>query len=369
VWQAVVEEDRRLAAHLAFVAPPGAVSGAEPTGGNIYDRRMVEGLRAAGLQVTFTAAAGSWPRPSREDRAGLARVLDQISDDAPVVLDGLIACSAPDVLAGHAERLRLVVLVHMPLGDDVGLPAQVAAELADRERRTLRMARAVVATSNATADRLRRSHGLDVQVVEPGVDPAPGARPSTRGDRLLCVASVAPVKGQDVLVDALAALTDLPWHCRCVGAERHADFAASVRRRIADLGLTDRIVLAGAQTDDQLEASYAESDLLVLPSRAESYGMVVVEALARGIPVVASAVGGLLEAVGTTSIGPPGILVPPDDPPALAVAVRTWLTSRAERNRLRGAAHERRTALEPWSAAARRFATVLRRLTPSGTAS
>jgi len=315
-----VEEDRRLAAHLAFVAPPGAVSGAEPTGGNIYDRRMVEGLRAAGLQVTFTAAAGSWPRPSREDRAGLARVLDQISDDAPVVLDGLIACSAPDVLAGHAERLRLVVLVHMPLGDDVGLPAQVAAELADRERRTLRMARAVVATSNATADRLRRSHGLDVQVVEPGVDPAPGARPSTRGDRLLCVASVAPVKGQDVLVDALAALTDLPWHCRCVGAERHADFAASVRRRIADLGLTDRIVLAGAQTDDQLEASYAESDLLVLPSRAESYGMVVVEAASWGTPsvVVADPDNAATELVDD---GENGIVAPSTSPEDLAAAI------------------------------------------------
>jgi glycosyltransferase involved in cell wall biosynthesis len=100
-----------------------------------------------------------------------------------------------------------------------------------------------------------------------------------------------------------------------------------------------------------LEAAYASADLVVHPSRAETYGMVITEALARGIPVVATDVGGTREALGTTErFGQTGMLVPPDDTGALATALRRWLTDDSLRRRLRAAAVERRRQLPTWDA-------------------
>lgn len=334
-----------------LVVPDTIDDESAPSGGNVYDRRMSEGLAAREIAVT-----GAWPRPDAEARAALARSLDALPDGAVVLLDGLVGCGVPEVVTPRAARLRLVVLVHMPLADDVGLPADVAAELDRREGQTLAAAATVVTTSRATARRLAARHGLDgVEVVSPGADRAPLAATSAAGRRLLCVGSVSRLKGQDVLVEALATLPDLTWHCRCVGPPRDAGFTADLRGRIERHGLTGRIELAGARTGEL----YADSDLVVLPSRAESYGMVVTEALARGIPVLGSGVGGVPEALGDTPGGVPGLLVAPDDPAALAAALRDWLTDPGLRQRLRASAGLRRDALEPWSAAARRMAEVL----------
>ncbi|MGL5927940.1 MAG: glycosyltransferase, partial [Dermatophilaceae bacterium] len=92
------------------------------------------------------------------------------------------------------------------------------------------------------------------------------------------------------------------------------------------------------------------ADLLVIASRVETYGMVVTEALARGLPVVAPDIGGIPEAIGRTRGGRrPGVLVPAGDTVALAAALRRWLTDEALRTHLRGAAGRRRLALRTWS--------------------
>jgi glycosyltransferase involved in cell wall biosynthesis len=107
----------------------------------------------------------------------------------------------------------------------------------------------------------------------------------------------------------------------------------------------------------RLDAAYGLADLLVHASRAETYGMVLSEALARGIPVVASHVGGTREALGMADrvggaggAGLPGLLVAPGDVDALTAALRLWLTDAQVRRRLRAAAHERRGDLPAWDA-------------------
>jgi glycosyltransferase involved in cell wall biosynthesis len=191
-----------------------------------------------------------------------------------------------------------------------------------------------------------------VHVAPPGVAPAPLAEGSEAGDRLLCVAAVIPRKGHDVLLDALATIDDLPWSCVCVGA-RTPGFppARSTRARFV-----------GPRTGEALDAAYAEADLLVLPSRAETYGMVVTEALARGLPVLATDVGGVPEALGAAPDGKrPGVLVRPADAAALATELRRWLTDAGWRERLRAAARSRREHLPDWDDTVRRVAKVLDR--------
>jgi hypothetical protein len=97
--------------------------------------------------------------------------------------------------------------------------------------------------------------------------------------------------------------------------DRDPAFADGVLRRARDNGLRDRVQFAGPRTGSELDRAYAAADLLVLASHAETYGMVVTEALARGLPVLATDVGGVSEALGDGT--PPALLVPPGDPAAL----------------------------------------------------
>jgi glycosyltransferase involved in cell wall biosynthesis len=116
----------------------------------------------------------------------------------------------------------------------------------------------------------------------------------------------------------------------------------------------------GPETGPDLDRAYADADLLVLPSRAETYGMVVTEALARAVPVLAADVGGVPEALGHGANGDrPGRLVPPGDPIALAAALRAWLGDAELRRAWRRAARERRASLPRWSATTSVLAGVL----------
>ena len=153
-----------------------------------------------------------------------------------------------------------------------------------------------------------------------------------------------------MLVEALTGVADLPWTCVCAGPlDRDPGYADRVRRLVVSRGLQARVRWLGPRTDGDVAELYTRGDLLVLPSRAEPYGMVVTEALARGLPVLATAVGGVPEALGQTPDGElPGVLVPPGEPDALAVALRRWLGEPALRDRLRAAARRRSTTLPSW---------------------
>ncbi len=343
------------------IVPEGIDDPARPSGGNVYDRRVCGGLAALGWTVHEHPIAGAWPRPGAPGRAALAYAIGRIPDGAVVLLDGLIASAAPEALLPHAGRLRQVVLVHMPLGLR---PPDDARAIRSRERAVLGAAAAVVTTSAWTRRRLGELYALPddrVHVAEPGVDAACLAPGTAGGETLLCVAAVTPGKGHDVLLDALATATDLAWHCTCVGGlDRDPVFADGVRRRARDRGLGDRLRFAGPRAGPELDRAYADADLLVLASRAETYGMVVAEALARGLPVIVAEVGGVAEALGHGEDGSlPGLLVPPGDPAALGAALRAWLGDADLRGRLRRAARERRASLGSWGTTASAVAAVL----------
>lgn len=331
---------------VQVVLPNDIDDPARPSGGNVYDRRVCDGLVAAGWSVREHPIRGAWPRPGPDERAALARLLATVPDDDLVVLDGLIASAVPEVLRPHASRLRLVILVHLALGDD-------------EEREALSTAAAVITTSEWSRRGLLARYPLPpdrVHVARPGVDPAPLSVGSGDGSALLCVAAVSPHKGHDVLIRALAGVADRAWHCVCVGTlERDPDFVDELRRTAES-----RISFVGPLAGPELAAHYATADLLVLPSRGETYGMVVTEALARGTPVLVSDVDGLPEAVGRASDGRvPGLLVPPDDPPAVARALRRWFDEPALRARLRQTACDRRAGLTDWSVTAATVSDIL----------
>ncbi len=347
------------------VVPEGIDDPMRPSGGNTYDRRICAGLSRIGWSVHEHAVPGDWPLPDAESQLSLAATIDGVPDDALVLVDGLIGSAAPDVLVRAARRLRPVVLVHMPLGASTS--DGVAEGVRERECTALSAALAVITTSGWTRQRLIECYSLTpdrVHVAEPGVDAAEPAAGTAGGGQLICVAALAPHKGHDVLLEALAELVDHEWQCTLVGSpDRDPAYVAELRRRASLGGIGDRVPFVGALCGKDLDAAYAAADALVLASRAETYGMVVSEALARGLPVVATRVGGLPEALGSDSGGrAPGLLVTPGDATALARALRAWLVDPQLRERLRGSARERRLTLNDWSTTSARISGVLAEL-------
>jgi glycosyltransferase involved in cell wall biosynthesis len=327
---------------VCFVVPSGIDEPLTVSGGNVYDRHVRDGLAAAGWDVRTVEIA--------EGAGRLVSVtLGGLPEGALALVDGLVAVREPDALAACASRVRVVVLAHMVAGalDD---------SLADRERDALRAATRVIATSGWTRSELI-ARGLvaadRVVVAEPGTDPAPATVVSPTGGRLLCLGVLAPHKGQDLLVDALARLRDIDgWTCVLAGSpDANPGFAAELARAIERAGLADRVTLPGVLTGAELDAAYERADLVVVPSRSESYGMVVSEALARGVPVVAADVGGISEALISPRTGVmPGVIVPPGDPWALAVVLRQWWREPARRTEITVAALSARREARPWSA-------------------
>jgi glycosyltransferase involved in cell wall biosynthesis len=342
---------------LHVVVPRGIDDPRRQSGGNTYDRRVCAALRDLGWRVEVHQVEGGWPWTPALGHRGFRRALGRIADGSVVLVDALLASRLPEVVVPVCERLRVVLLVHLPAGVD-----DVLARLP--ERQVVAAASSVVTTSDWCRDWLLQHYDVAphaVHVAHPGVDRAPVSTGSAEGTNLLSVGTISPVKGQDQLLAALSDVRDLTWHCTCAGADSvDLDFADLVLKTSAEMGLAGRFVLAGALTGDALEAAYAGADLLVLPSRAETYGMVVADALAHGVPVVATDVGGVREALGEVpGRGVPGILVRPGDPGALTAALRWWLTDRGLREELRARAVERRGRLTGWSVVAARLAGVV----------
>lgn len=328
---------------LTFLVPGDVDDPQRPSGGNVYDRRVRDGLSRSGWPVRQVAVPGDWADPSPPATAELARALAEIPDGAAVLADGLVACAAPQVVLPHTARLDIALLVHVPPGAEAG------TGLGHDVRALLAAVGSVVVTSRWTGQRLSR-HGLDpaaLVLAEPGTDPAPLAAGTDGATSLLAVGSITPAKGQDLLLDALARLGETPWNCRIVGSQsRDAGFTTALRRTIADSGLAARIDLAGPRTGVELDSAYAAADLVIVPSRTESYGMVATEALARGIPVLATRVGGLSDALGEAAM--PELLADPGDPTELATALQRWLDEPDLRREARRRARSRRAALRSW---------------------
>ena len=344
----------------------------DPTGGNVYNQAVIAELRALGLDVQKRTLGGMWPEGDASAHAQLARALRS----APVSLvDGIVACGAPDVITAAVDSGHTVIIVlHLPISDEVGL------EPSRRERYAALEARAVWAASGllcpsrwSAAQVMHRYRRRDVGVALPGVTPAAVARGSQDSGtpRFLTLASLTPTKDQLTVVQALAQVADLSWTAALVGSD-HADpsYAGRVRAEISAAGLGERITVPGTLAGEALDQEWEAADLLLLTSRTESYGLVVVEALARGIPAVVSADTGAVEALGegranTQNVVTPGTAVPAGDPASLAALLRSWLTEPTLRKQWRQAALARRDTLPGWRQTAEAVLAYLERLPPS----
>jgi glycosyltransferase involved in cell wall biosynthesis len=329
------------------------------TGGFIYDRRIVQSLRQQGWTVTVHVLTGDFPEANVATRDRAGRLFASLPADTLLVIDGLALAALSDRLGEFTDVLRLVALVHHPVALETGLTMTQQQRLRDRETRALAHIRRVIVTSAATAH-LLPDYGVTpdrLVVVPPGTDPAPLASGSGGGTlNLFCAATLTPRKGHAVLFEALATLTNRAWTLDCAGSlARDPMTVAALRRQLAVLGLSERVRLLGELDDAGLTTGYDRADVFVLPSWFEGYGMVLAEALARGLPVISTQAGAIPDTVPPTA----GLLVPPGDSQALRVALAWILDDRDLRERLAAGARAIRETLPDWHAAGTAFAVAL----------
>lgn len=303
------------------------------SGGLRYNRFVAEAAHGA---ITRHALPGTWPDPSARDDAALRHLAARFAE--PVIVDGLIGCSLSKPLE---VAVPVVQLVHAPLA-----VANPAAQ--ERERANLAAASAVVTTSHHAADQIRDLYGLDATVAVPGVMSREPAAGTVAGARLVCIGALEENKNQLFLARVLGALARAGvdgWHCTFAGPPTDPVYAQRFRQACAALP-PDSVSIAGELDPQAVDRLLAASDLLLLPSRRETYGMVVTEAASAAIPALVSANTGAEEALAA------GRALPLVQEQWVAALTR-WLTDTEHRQRLRDAAARHRPGLRTWEAAAR----------------
>jgi D-inositol-3-phosphate glycosyltransferase len=397
---------RRLAV-LSLHTSPLAQPGQGDSGGmNVYVRELVSSLAQAGVQAdVFTRRADDLVPDIVEVEPGF-RVIhveagppdlakEQLPDVVDAFSDGvrthLLALGDVDALhanywlsgvAGH----RLKHELDLPLVSTFHTLARAKAETGDLEpaRRVRAEAEvigcsdAILASCVAEADQLERLYGADparIELVAPGVDHAffsPGERLGARaalktldlgsGPLLLFVGRIQALKGLDVAVRALAGLGRPDARLVVVGGASGPEGDAEVDRvakLAADLGVTDQLRTVAPVPHHLLSTYYRAADVVLVPSRSESFGLVALEAAACGTPVVAAAVGGLRTLV---EHGRTGFLVEGRDPSAFARETARVLDSPALAGELSRHAAQRARGFT-WSTAAGRLRRVYGDLT------
>lgn len=335
-----------------------------PTGGYAYDRRLLAEWRAAGIPARHLALPGSFPNPTPDDLAQTGRlILSQPFDDV-LLIDGLAYGAFPESIAAGLAG-RVVALVHHPLGLETGLTPEQASGLIAGETAALRYASRIVVTSPTTKRLLVADFAVPesrVTVAVPGVDAASRAVGGPPGGplALLAVGSLIPRKAYDVLVSALETLKDRDWRLTIIGAtDRAPDTARALQMQIEVAGLQDRITIAGSADTPTLSRAYDAADLFVMPSLYEGYGMVLTEALARGLPILCTTGGAAAETVPDAA----AVKVAPGDAEALASALATLIDGADRRAAMADAAWAAAETLPRWRETAAMVAGICRKVT------
>lgn len=320
------------------------------SGGHIYDRRMADGLRAAGHDVRVVELGGRLPNPDQAAIYAARTAWAALPTESVRLIDGL-ALPAFEGLPLH----QVTALVHHPASLETGMPEEVS-HLYATDAAMFRDLPRLVVTSDQTADRLVRAFGAPaerIRVIIPGIDDPPRSTGSAGpACQILSVGALIPRKGHDVLLRALSRLFDLDWALTIAGsADRDPVHANGLRALAEELKIAHRVTFE----DEVTEALWAGTDLFALTSYFEGYGVAIAEAMRRGLAVAVTNVGAVPALVGPRA----GVVCVPGDVEQLSKAMRRLIFDRALQRDMAEAAWQSGQSLPSWNEQAACLAAVL----------
>ena len=326
------------------------------TGGFIYEARVLDELNALGCTTTHLQLPDSFPTPTTTDMKTAIAALQAVPVDQVIILDGLVfGAMDPDGLA--SVKAPVIAMLHHPLGLETGIDPDLAQHLLKNEAACLRHAAHVVVPSPHTADILIRDFGVDrprISIALPGFD-RPMVHPNPQDPPLIVsIGLLTERKGHDILLNALAEISDLPWQAKIIGKRHDAATADALTMQNQSLTLTDRITFTGELDQSGMHDHLNAASVFALATRYEGYGMVLSEAMLFGLPVVSCDTGAVPETVGNA-----GLIVPVNDPHAFGNALRSLLTNDERRHDLMTKARAKATTLPTWADTAKIMADVV----------
>lgn len=346
------------------------------SGGFLYDRKLVDYLRRQGVSVEIISLP--WATYGRSLLHNLSpAILRQLTAaNVDLLLQDELNHPSLAWLNGRYRRTRstpIISIVHH-LRVQEQRPAWQRLLYCTVERRYLRTVDAFIYNSETTRATVHDLIGATRHVVatpagdrfQSAVDDAAiAARARAAGPlRLLFVGNLIPRKGLHTLLDALAWLKDEPWTLDVVGDTAVSPrYTTRIQNQIATAGLHDQVTLHGALSDDALAARFARSHLLAVPSTYEGFGIVYLEAMAFGLPAIATHSGAAHELI---THGENGFLVPPQAAADLVTLIGTLLHDRDGLIRLSRAALSRARAHPTWDDSMARVHTFLQRVAGGG---
>ena len=339
---------------LVFVIP-GDIN--TPTGGYIYDRKLLEKLKEQGVKVTVLSLSDSFPNPSEEDQLQAQEKLSQVSEHTPLIIDGL-ALGALDPTTVSSIKSPVIALVHHPLAFETGLSSQESQRLFDTEFENLKRVKKILVPSQFTKNILVEKYKVDrklITVATPGIELNPLKPSPAEPPMILSVGIIAYRKGHDVLLRALAKIVDLPWQAVIAGSVRDQEYADQLFTLQSELGLQSRVRFIGHVDSDELATYYSKAHVFALATRHEGYGMVFAEAMANGLPIITCDAGASAETVGDKA----GIFADIDSPDSFAEALSKLLMDDRQRQRMSLASLARASELGDWNQTASHFIKAL----------
>lgn len=263
------------------------------TGGYIYNKYIVNGLNEKNYDVSVISLLGNFPNPTSSDLNKCSEILNTLPDKAFLVVDSLILGFIPQLLIKIRERTSIIGLMHLPLSID--LKSNKKQRLFLEEEKALELCKRIITTSFYTKILLTES-GIDAEkilVAEPGTENYPKKENYPCNPyNLVCISNYHENKNQIALIKALKNLVEYNWEMNFFGRSDTFYFR-KLKELVYSYNLDKRIFLGGPLERSKISDIYLKSDLFILPTKFETYGMALTEALAHGIPVITTLTGGI----------------------------------------------------------------------------
>ena len=335
-----------------------------PTGGYRYDKEIINAWKDSGIEVGLISLEGNYPFPTEHDKAKALDAIKGFGDADIAVIDGLLGGASPEFMQALSKIMPITALIHHPLCLENGLDEETAQTLKASEQKGLEFVSQIITTSPATTKTVSELFGFEshkIHTVLPGVKRTQISHGSqSKSIHLLCVSSIIERKGHTFLLQALSQLEDLNWRLDCYGStEFDTKLFIGLQDFVMAEDLSQKVAFHGAVSDEMIEAAYAKSDVFVLPSLYEGYGMVYAEAIVRGLPIIATTAGAIPDTVPKTC----GILVEPENINMLTQALEQMISDEAFRNDYRKGAMTAAADFPTWQGSATRFAEILKDIT------